>query len=51
MAQKVQTIFIDDLDGSQADGTVRFGLECATRRCCFRMEVGDLHRPAVAAAG
>jgi MFS family permease len=28
-----------------------FGLECATRRCCFRMEVGDLHRPAVAAAG
>ena len=27
MAQKVQTIFIDDLDGSQADGTVRFGLD------------------------
>jgi hypothetical protein len=26
MAQKVQTIFIDDLDGSQADGTVHFGL-------------------------
>ena len=26
-------------------------LTCATRRCCFRMEVGDLHRPAVAAAG
>jgi hypothetical protein len=25
--QKVQTIFIDDLDGSQADGTVRFGLD------------------------
>jgi len=29
MAQKVQTIFIDDLDGSQADGTVRFGLDGA----------------------
>ena len=27
MAQKVQTIFIDDLDGSQADGTVGFGLD------------------------
>jgi Lsr2 len=27
MAQKVQTLFIDDLDGSQADGTVRFGLD------------------------
>jgi Lsr2 len=27
MAQKVQTLFIDDLDGSHADGTVRFGLD------------------------
>ena len=27
MAQKIQTVFIDDLDGSQADGTVRFGLD------------------------
>jgi hypothetical protein len=27
MAQKVQTLFIDDLDGSQADGTVRFELD------------------------
>jgi hypothetical protein len=26
MAQKVQTLFIDDLDASEADGTVRFGL-------------------------
>jgi transposase len=31
--------------------TVCFVMECATRRCCFRMEVGDLHRPVVAAAG
>ena len=29
MAQKMQTLFIDDLDGSKADGTVRFGLDGA----------------------
>ncbi len=27
MAQKVQTLFIDDLDGGEAEGTVRFGLD------------------------
>ena len=27
MAQRVQTLFIDDLDGSEAEGTVRFGLD------------------------
>ena len=27
MAQKIQTLFIDDLDGSDAEGTVRFGLD------------------------
>jgi hypothetical protein len=27
MAQKVQTLFIDDLDGSAAEGTVWFGLD------------------------
>ena len=27
MAQKVQTLFIDDIDGSTAEGTVRFGLD------------------------
>ena len=27
MAQKVQVQLIDDLDGSDADGTVRFGLD------------------------
>ena len=26
MAQKMQTLCTDDLDGSEADGTVRFGL-------------------------
>ena len=27
MAQKVQTLFIDDLDGSAADGTVHFAVD------------------------
>jgi hypothetical protein len=29
MAQKIQTLFIDDLDGSPAEGTVRFALDGA----------------------
>ena len=29
MAQKIQTLFIDDLDGSDAEGTVRFALDGA----------------------
>jgi hypothetical protein len=29
MAQKIQTLIIDDLDGSQAEGTVRFALDGA----------------------
>jgi hypothetical protein len=27
VAQKVQTLFIDDIDGGEADGTVRFALD------------------------
>ena len=27
MAQKIQTLFIDDIDGGEADGTIRFGLD------------------------
>ena len=27
MAQRIQTLFIDDLDGGEAAGTVRFGLD------------------------
>ena len=27
MAQKVQTLLIDDLDGGDAEGTIRFGLD------------------------
>ncbi len=31
MAQRIQTLLIDDLDGGQADGTVRFGLDGKVR--------------------
>lgn len=27
MAQKIQTFFVDDLDGSEAEGTIQFGLD------------------------
>jgi hypothetical protein len=27
MAQKIQTLFIDDIDGGEAEGTIRFGLD------------------------
>jgi hypothetical protein len=27
MAQRIQTLYIDDLDGGKAEGTVRFGLD------------------------
>ena len=29
MAQRIQTLFIDDIDGGPAEGTVRFGLDGA----------------------
>ena len=29
MAQKIQTLLVDDIDGSEAEGTVRFGLDGA----------------------
>ena len=27
MAQKIQILFVDDIDGGEAEGTVRFGLD------------------------
>jgi hypothetical protein len=27
VAQKIQTLFVDDIDGSDAEGTVRFGVD------------------------
>jgi hypothetical protein len=29
MARKIQTLFVDDIDGGEAEGTVRFGLDGA----------------------
>ena len=31
MAQKIQVLLVDDLDGSEAEGTVRFGLDGIAR--------------------
>ena len=31
MAQQIQTLFIDDIDGGPAEGTVRFGLDGTDR--------------------
>ncbi len=39
MAQKVQTLFIDDLDGSEAEGTVRFGLDGAN----YEIDLNTVH--------
>jgi Lsr2 len=39
MAQKVQTLFIDDLDGSEAEGTVRFALDGAA----YEIDLNPVH--------
>ncbi len=46
MAQKIQTLFIDDLDGSQAEGTVRFGLDGAE----YEIDLNTGHAEALRAA-
>ena len=43
MAQKVQTHFIDDLDGSDAEGTVRFGLDGAN----YEIDLSAAHAKAL----
>ena len=48
MAQKIQTLFIDDLDGSQADGTVRFGLDGAEYEIDLNAEHAQALRDALA---
>jgi Lsr2 len=40
VAQKVQTLFVDDLDGSAAEGTVRFGLDGAEYEIDLNAEHG-----------
>jgi hypothetical protein len=39
VAQKIQTLFIDDLDGSAAEGTVRFGLD----RTEYEIDLNEEH--------
>ena len=49
MAQKVQTLFIDDLDGSTAEGTVRFGLDGTEYEIDLNAEHAQQLRDALAA--
>lgn len=48
MAQKMQTLFIDDLDGSEAEGTVRFGLDGADYEIDLNAEHAQALREALA---
>jgi hypothetical protein len=48
MAQKVQALFIDDLDGSEADGTVHFGLGGAEYEIDLNTEHAQQLRDALA---
>jgi len=47
MAQKIQTLFIDDLDGGEADGTVRFGLDGAEYEIDLSTQHADALRKAL----
>lgn len=48
MAQKIQTLFIDDIDGSEAEGTVRFGLDGSDYEIDLNAEHADALRTALA---
>ena len=48
MAQKRQTLFIDDLDGSAAEGTVRLGLDGAEYEIDLNAKHADALRKALA---
>ena len=48
MAQKVQTLLIDDLDGGEAQGTVRFGLDGAEYEIDLSAEHTEALRTALA---
>jgi hypothetical protein len=43
MAQKVQTLIIDDIDGSEAEGTVRFALDGTD----YEIDLNGTHRQAL----
>jgi hypothetical protein len=46
MAQRIQTLWIDDLDGSEAEGTVRFGLDGAA----YEIDLNSQHAEALRTA-
>jgi Lsr2 len=48
MAQRVQTLLIDDLDGGEAESTVRFGLDGAEYEIDLSAEHADALRRALA---
>lgn len=48
MAQKVQVSFVDDIDGSDAEGTVRFALDSADYEIDLNMDHADALRKALA---
>ena len=48
VVQKIQTVFIDDLDGSEAEGTVRFGLDGAEYEIDLNAEHARTMRDALA---
>ena len=48
MAQKIQTLFIDDIDGGEAEGTVRFGLDGAGYEIDLSAENADALRKVLA---
>ena len=48
MARKVQTLLIDDLDGGEAEGTVRFGLDGADYEIDLNAKHAEALRKALA---
>ena len=48
MAQKVQTLFVDDIDGSAAEGTIRFGLDGSDYEIDLNTEHAQALRDALA---
>jgi Lsr2 len=40
VAQKIQTLFVDDIDGSEAEGTVRFSLDGTD----YEIDLSVMHR-------
>jgi hypothetical protein len=47
MAQKIQTLFIDDIDGGEAEGTVRFALDGSEYEIDLNAEHSDELRSAL----